>query len=91
MGLCIGRLDRLAYLGFTLFPQIRERFRLWREKRRKYYWRCVRDGGGGVLTTPKPMTRDYAVAWVARVAGPILFVDEYHKHIFYHSRQPGGN
>ncbi len=66
------------------------RFWTWRETRRKYYWRCVRDGGGGVLTTPKPMTRDYAVAWVGRVAGPILFVDEVHKHIFYHSSQSGG-
>jgi hypothetical protein len=66
------------------------RYLMWRETRRKYWWRCVRDGGGGVIVTPKPMRRDYAVAWVSRIAGPVLYVDEVHKHIFYHNRQSGG-
>lgn len=53
----------------------------------KCLWRCYRDGGGGAYVTPKPMTEDYAVAWVARVLNAeVFYVDFEHRFIFYRTK-----
>lgn len=50
-------------------------------------WRCVREGGGGVLITPRPMSAERATAWVARVTnGEVMYVHHEYRHIFYRSR-----
>jgi hypothetical protein len=76
----------------------RELIRAWRANRKalaqarrvareKLFWRCVRDGGGGILITPKPMTREYAMAWLVKMTGgDIIYVDQEIAHIFYSSR-----
>lgn len=66
------------------------RYISWRNDRarrnHKCLWRCYRDGGGGKLITPKPMTEDAAVAWVGRVANAEVFhVDFDSRMIFYRS------
>jgi hypothetical protein len=66
---------------------------VWREYRNerarrnhKCLWRCYRDGGGGQLITPRPMTQERAVAWVAHVANAEVFhVDFERRTIFYRS------
>jgi hypothetical protein len=56
------------------------------KRNHKCLWRCYRDGGGGQLITPKPMTEEHAVAWVGRVANAEVFhVDFEHRMIFYRS------
>ncbi len=63
-----------------------ERYRAWRARRARYLWRCVRDGGGGSMVTPKPMTEEHAIAWLARVTnGEVIHVDRDYRHIFYRS------
>jgi hypothetical protein len=59
------------------------------KRRHKCVWRCYRDGGGGSMVTPRPMTEEKAVEWVSEVAGAEVFhVDFDHRMIFYRSR-PG--
>lgn len=49
-------------------------------------WRCVRDGGGGILTTPKPMSEENAIGWLCRVTGgEVFYVDRERRHLFYRS------
>jgi hypothetical protein len=66
-------------------------YRAARAKRNhKCLWRCYRDGGGGALITPKPMTQENAVAWVGHVVSAEVFhVDFEHRMIFYRSKQGG--
>jgi hypothetical protein len=64
------------------------RYYTWRVARmrrtHKCLWRCYRDGGGGQLITPRPMTETRAVAWVSNVANAEVFhVDFEHRMIFY--------
>lgn len=62
-------------------------WRVARAKRNhKCLWRCYRDGGGGQLVTPKPMTQERAIAWVGHVVGAEVYhVDFEHRMIFYRS------
>jgi hypothetical protein len=56
------------------------------KRKHKCLWRCYRDGGGGQLITPKPMTEERAVAWVARIVHAEVFhVDFDNRMIFYRS------
>lgn len=59
----------------------------WRMRRQKFVWQCLRDGGGGVLWTPKVMTEEKAIAWlIKRTNAEIFFVDKVHHSILYRSR-----
>jgi hypothetical protein len=64
------------------------RYYAWRNERvrrnHKCKWRCYRDGGGGLLITPRAMTQDRAVAWLNRITGgEVFYVDFEHRFIFY--------
>jgi len=60
------------------------------KRNHKCLWRCYRDGGGGALVTPKPMTQEHATAWVSRVVnGEVFHVDFEHRMIFYRSGKGG--
>jgi hypothetical protein len=71
-----------------LLQRIRVWWTLWRVTRQKTIWRCVREGGGGIVITPRRMRRDQAVKWFRESAGghaEIIYVDDINSHIFYRS------
>lgn len=77
-------------MRYPALVEVLNRYYDWRNRRakanHKCVWRCYRDGGGGQLITPKPMTEAYAVAWVGRVCNAEVFhVDFEHRMIFYRS------
>lgn len=61
-------------------------FDQWRDRRRKFTWKCYRDGGGGVLVTPKPMSEERATKWLQRTANAeIIYIDRNYHFLFYRS------
>lgn len=57
-----------------------------RKRNHKCLWRCYKEGGGGKLITPKPMTQATAVAWLGRVLNvEVTHVDFEYRMIFYRS------
>lgn len=49
----------------------------------KHVWTGIRQFGGAKIYTPEPMTELEATAWIAKNAGPVMYVDRDMKFIFY--------
>lgn len=58
---------------------------LWvtRTRAPKRIWKCVRHSGGGTLCTPRQMTEERAVTWIAQNHGEVIYIDVDNGFIFY--------
>jgi hypothetical protein len=75
------------------YQQLIVRFWRWQYaravRRGKWFWKCYRDQGGGLLETPKPMTKEKAMKWLVEfTGGEIEYVDDEYHFVFYRSRRP---
>lgn len=53
---------------------------------KKRIWRCHRFFGGGVMSTPEPMTLQQATVWLGESGCEVSHVDHEHGFIFYRPR-----
>lgn len=59
-------------------------FHAWTPSEPPHMWKAIRQGGGGMITTPYEMREWEAMAWVSDVIkGEIMFVDRECGFIFY--------